>query len=203
MYAAESWFSMEDDATRVGAVRRAATALAAELGLAAHQVADLAIIATELSTNLVKHACEGMMHVRPVRDAEDAGVQLVSIDSGPGMADVKRSQVDGESTAGTLGIGLGAVARLADRCEVYSRPGRGTIVVAELWCRKPPDLQMWVDGITRPLTGEATRKGRRIEPWHRRRVAWVVRRASSCRTRSRRSLTEALGGSPLPAALRS
>jgi len=155
MYASESWFSLEDDMTRVGAVRRAATAMAAGLGLAAHQVADLAIIATELATNLVKHAREGMMHVRPVRDADEVGVQLVSIDSGPGMVDVARSQVDGESTAGTLGIGLGAVARLADRCEVYSRPGRGTIVVAELWSRQPPDdVRVWADGITRPLTGE-------------------------------------------------
>lgn len=154
MHDAESWFALEDDATRVGAVRRAATAMAAGLGLAAHQVADLAIIATELSTNLVKHAREGMMHVRPVREADEVGVQLVSIDSGPGMADVARSQVDGESTAGTLGIGLGAVARLADRCDIYSTPGRGTIVVAEVWCRKPPDGWGWVGGITRPLTGE-------------------------------------------------
>jgi len=150
----ESWFYLEDDLTRVGSVRRAATAMADALGLSATQVADLAIIATELATNLVKHAREGMMHVRPVRDADEAGVQLVSIDSGPGMADVARSQVDGESTAGTLGIGLGAVARLADRCEIYSKPGRGTIVVAELWHRKPPGGHLRADGIARPLTGE-------------------------------------------------
>jgi hypothetical protein len=81
-------------------------------------------------------------------------VQLVSIDSGPGMGDVARSRMDGESTAGTLGIGFGAVARLADRCEVHSRPGRGTVVVAELWCRKPPGERVWADGITRPLAGE-------------------------------------------------
>lgn len=154
MSTSESWFALEDDATRVGAVRRAATAMASGLGLAAYRVADLAIIATELATNLVKHAHEGMMHVRPVRDADDAGVQLVSIDSGPGMADVARSQSDGESTAGTLGIGLGAVARLADRCEICSTPGRGTIVVAEVWSRKPSGGQTWADGITRALSGE-------------------------------------------------
>jgi anti-sigma regulatory factor (Ser/Thr protein kinase) len=154
MPTSESWFLLDDDATRVGAVRRAATAMASALGFAAHQVADLAIITTELATNLVKHAREGTMHVRPVRDADEAGVQLVSIDSGPGMADVARSQVDGESTTGTLGIGLGAVSRLADRCEIYSQPGRGTIVVAELWCGKPPAARPWADGIKRPLAGE-------------------------------------------------
>lgn len=154
MSTSDSWFTLEDDATRVGAVRRAATAMASALGFAANQVADLAIIATELSTNLVKHARDGVMHVRPVRDADEAGVQLVSIDSGPGMADVARSQADGESTTGTLGIGLGAAARLADRYEIYSMPGRGTIVVAEVWCHKPPTTQVWADGITRPLAGE-------------------------------------------------
>jgi anti-sigma regulatory factor (Ser/Thr protein kinase) len=151
---AESWFPLEDDATRVGTVRRAAAAMASALGFAAHKAADLAIITTELATNLVKHAREGTMHVRPVRDADEVGVQLVSIDSGPGMADLTRSQIDGESTTGTLGIGLGAVARLADRYEIYSKPGRGTIVVAEMWRSKPSGAPVWVAGITRPLTGE-------------------------------------------------
>jgi len=148
----EAWFCL-DDATRVGTVRRTATELASVLGLAANQGANLAIIATELATNLVKHASDGVMHVRPVRDADTAGVQVVSIDSGPGMTDVARSQVDGQSTAGTLGIGLGAVARLSDRCEVYSAPGRGTIIVAEVW-GGPPAARAWAAGITRPLSGE-------------------------------------------------
>ena len=34
---------------------------------------------------------------------------------------------DGHSTAGTLGIGLGAIARLADEFDVYSRAGSGTV----------------------------------------------------------------------------
>lgn len=152
-----TWINV-DEMTRVGALRRAADELAGTLGLTERGRGDLGIIATELGTNLVKHAEDGVVLVRPVRDADDAGVQLLCLDSGPGMADVTRSLVDGESTAGTLGIGLGAVARLAHRCDVYSVPGRGTILMAEVWRdRQRPaiDGQAWGGGLTRPLSGES------------------------------------------------
>lgn len=152
----ETWINV-DEMSRVGAVRRAADDLARTLGLGEQSRADLGIVATELGTNLVKHADDGVVLVRPVRDFDDAGVQLLCIDSGPGMPDVAQSLVDGESTAGTLGIGLGAVARLAHRCDVYSAPGSGTILAAEVWRHRPApntDRQTWTAGLTRPLTGE-------------------------------------------------
>ncbi|MEU7822833.1 ATP-binding SpoIIE family protein phosphatase [Catellatospora sp. NPDC049111] len=147
-----SWFRL-DDASAVGAVRRFAVELAGSVDLGERKSADIAIIATELASNLVKHAEDGTLLVRPVRHDDTVGVEIVSIDSAPGMADLAAMYEDGRSTTGTLGIGLGAVSRLADRMEGYSAPGRGSVLTAQLWREAVPP-PAWADGLTRPLTGE-------------------------------------------------
>jgi hypothetical protein len=48
------------------------------------------------------------------------------------MQDASRSLVDGYSTAGSQGAGLGAVRRLADEFDIYSLRGKGTAVMARL-----------------------------------------------------------------------
>jgi anti-sigma regulatory factor (Ser/Thr protein kinase) len=149
---AQEWFRIDEEST-VGAARRHAVAVAQSLQLSDRKVADLAIVATELGTNLIKHAIEGVLLVRPVRAADNAGLELVSIDSGPGLADLARFHQDGHSTAGTLGIGLGAVARLTDRYDVHSTLGRGTVLTAQVWQQANPP-QAWAEGLTRPMTGE-------------------------------------------------
>jgi anti-sigma regulatory factor (Ser/Thr protein kinase) len=150
--AADCWFTMDSE-SKAGAVRRAAVELGQAIGLPETRRADLAIVATELATNLIKHARDGVLLIRPVRREEEAGVELVCMDSGPGMASVAHAAQDGRSTAGTLGIGLGAVVRLADRYDVHSQPERGTVGVAQLW-RRPPTDGEWAAGLARPLAGE-------------------------------------------------
>ena len=134
-------------------VRRGATAIAEQLGLSERRIADLAIVATELGSNLHKHADDGVVHVRIVRGDKRAGVQLIGIDSGPGMADVDASTRDGHSTAGTLGIGLGAITRLASELDIYSQPGRGTVLAATIW-DGPAPVAATVAGMTRAIAGE-------------------------------------------------
>src|SRR4029077_6385718 len=63
---------------------------------------------------------------------DPAGIEILAVDSGPGMADLARSLRDGYSTGGTSGTGLGAIRRLADVFDLYSRPGAGTVVLAQL-----------------------------------------------------------------------
>src|SRR5262249_18488168 len=58
------------------------------------------------------------------------GMELIALDKGPGMADVARCLIDGFSTVGSPGTGLGAVARVSDSYAIYSRPGVGTAVMA-------------------------------------------------------------------------
>ncbi|MGS2613857.1 SpoIIE family protein phosphatase [Micromonospora sp. LZ34] len=147
------WFRVETSSA-ASAIRRAAERLGGQLGLGEARTADLAIVAAELTSNLVKHAEEGNLLLRPVRREHEAGVELVAVDSGPGMADLTLSSRDGHSTAGTLGIGLGAIVRQASWFDGYSRPGRGTVLAVQIWPGEP-DEPPWVGGLTRPLTGES------------------------------------------------
>ncbi len=62
-------------------------------------------------------------------------VEVLSIDRGPGMADVERCLRDGYSTGGTPGTGLGAIRRQSDRFSVFSESARGTVIVAGVSAR--------------------------------------------------------------------
>ncbi|WP_438941279.1 SpoIIE family protein phosphatase [Micromonospora craterilacus] len=148
-----TWFPVENGSAG-SAVRRAAERLGDQLGLPAGRIADLAIVAAELTSNLIKHAEDGVLLLRPVRRELDAGVELVAVDSGPGMVDLTHSARDGHSTTGTLGIGLGAIVRQASWFDAYSQPGRGTVIAVRVFADE--DVRdSWVGGLTRPLTGEA------------------------------------------------
>jgi len=148
------WWQVVDEGA-VGAVRRAATALGGELVLPAERVADLAIVATELVSNVHRHGTGGTVHLRSLRSGDLVGVELVGVDSGPGMSDVAASARDGHSTAGTLGIGMGAISRLANRLDTYSMVGSGTVVAAEVWGHPPPE-NLPGAGLVRPIAGEAS-----------------------------------------------
>jgi len=65
-------------------------------------------------------------------------LEMVSHDSGPGIADVEQALADRFSTAGTRGTGLGAVNRLMDELDITSEHGRGTRVACRKWVRQHP-----------------------------------------------------------------
>lgn len=119
--------------------RRIATELAQKAGLDDVTVADIALVVTELGTNLVKHATEGELLMRRMGVPGAAGVEIVSLDQGPGIPELGRSIEDGFSTRGTSGIGLGAVRRKASTFDIYSQPSKGTAIVARIM---PPEMQM-------------------------------------------------------------
>jgi anti-sigma regulatory factor (Ser/Thr protein kinase) len=151
-----AWLRVEDE-TAHGRARRVASALATQLGFGEVRVAEVGLAVTELGTNLTKHAVEGVLAIRSVRAVSQAAIEVVAIDRGPGMADVAAAVRDGESTTGTLGLGLGSVRRLADVTSVLSEPGRGTVVTARFHPRHVPLTEIPetdTAGITRPIGGE-------------------------------------------------
>jgi anti-sigma regulatory factor (Ser/Thr protein kinase) len=121
------------EASHTGEVRRAAVQLARDLGFDEAAAGRVALGATELASNLAKHAQEGRMLVAPVR-AEDGTwmVELISLDKGPGIADPRACLADGFSTAGTAGTGMGAVRRLSVLFDVFSQAPGGTIVLSRI-----------------------------------------------------------------------
>ena len=84
----------------------------------------------------------------------DSAVELIAIDRGPGMHDVSRALRDGYSTAGTLGIGLGGIARMASGYEVHSLPGRGTVLGMYFIAQDAPRPASRASGVTRPIGEE-------------------------------------------------
>jgi anti-sigma regulatory factor (Ser/Thr protein kinase) len=130
------WDVPVHDSTRVRDARVAAQGAAALAGLDEPRTAAAALVATELATNLLKHAGGGQLLVEAV--APPAGhpgalvVQIAALDHGPGLADGPAALMDGFSTAGSLGAGLGTCRRLADDFGLYGTPGRGTVALARI-----------------------------------------------------------------------
>ncbi|MDT6982247.1 SpoIIE family protein phosphatase [Streptomyces lusitanus] len=132
------WHVPVHDATRVRDVRVAAEDAAARAGLDEQRRAACALVATELATNLLRHAKAGEVVVDVVDPAvlpegrPARAVQITALDHGPGIADVAGAFQDGFSTGGSLGAGLGTCRRIADAFGLHSVPGRGTVAVARI-----------------------------------------------------------------------
>ena len=146
------WLRVEDPSA-AAACRSAAASLASRLQFPEARADQLALAVTEAASNLDKHAIQGSMLLRIARRDGRPGIEMVTIDSGPGLRDMSAALRDGHSTSGTLGIGLGAIGRLADFCDVYSVPGHGTALVARFW-PAPPPAPARCAGLVRPITGE-------------------------------------------------
>lgn len=122
------------DASQIGEARRAAAILGATAGLAETARGTLALLATEVATNLARHARDGVLALRLVQDhAGHTGVELLSLDHGPGIPDLARALTDGFSTGGTAGHGLGAMRRMAHDFDLYSLAESGTAIVMRVW----------------------------------------------------------------------
>jgi anti-sigma regulatory factor (Ser/Thr protein kinase) len=120
------------DPSHVGEARRVAREFGRRTGGNEGQLGRIAIVATEMATNIVKHTqgAGGMIVIDHFSDAQGSGVELMAIDKGPGMSDVDVSLADGHSTAGSPGTGLGAISRQADAFAIYSRGGLGAVISA-------------------------------------------------------------------------
>ncbi|GGM07208.1 hypothetical protein GCM10010129_58880 [Streptomyces fumigatiscleroticus] len=133
------WDVPVDDPARVRDARAAAERAAALAGLAGQRAEAAALVATELATNLLRHADGGRVLIElvappvlPDGPAPLRMVQIAAIDHGPGIADVSGALRDGFSTTGSLGAGLGTCRRLADDFDLHSAVGRGTVALARI-----------------------------------------------------------------------
>jgi anti-sigma regulatory factor (Ser/Thr protein kinase) len=111
--------------------RRAAKLLAREIGFAARETSELAIVASELGSNILKYGLHGSISLRAIPAVQDAqpGIALVARDFGPQFHDLALAVQDGCDDRGPLdpmlmlkrqgiGGGLGAVLRLTHSFKV-------------------------------------------------------------------------------------
>ena len=125
------WRLPVEDVSHVGECRRTVQRLAESLEFGVTLVGRLAIVATELANNLIKHAGRGELLVQALDDGDGVTVEVVALDRGPGMH-VDACMRDGYSTVGTAGTGLGAVLRMSSMFDVYSVIDQGTAVVSRV-----------------------------------------------------------------------
>ena len=122
-----------DGESRVAEVRRFAVASGKSIGFDEGESGRVAIVATELATNLLKHAGGGEILLSTFDDGDGPGVECIALDRGPGIFDVALCMQDGHSTAGSPGTGLGAIGRQSQVLEIHSSPKHGTAVLVRLY----------------------------------------------------------------------
>ncbi|MCG5547770.1 hypothetical protein [Halorhodospira halochloris] len=111
--------------------------VAKRLGYGDARCSDMSLVVYELATNISKYA-QGKGFIQ-VWLQPGPSIDIFALDYGPGIYELERALGNGYSTSGTLGKGLGSIARLCDHWDIYSRsapPGgdntnwHGTAVLA-------------------------------------------------------------------------
>jgi anti-sigma regulatory factor (Ser/Thr protein kinase) len=129
--------------------RKTLEQLCSELGFSRPARQELAIVVSELCSNIVKYGVRGSVEIEKACDAvHGLGVVIVARDVGPPFHDFQMALNDGCDDRGPidpgtlmkrggLGIGLGAVVRLTDSVELTQGPSGKAIRVCR-YVRRPP-----------------------------------------------------------------
>lgn len=145
-----------EDQTQIGEARRTAQKLAEQAGFDSNDCGRVALVATELASNILKHAGHGELHLRALPAL--GGLELIAVDRGPGF-DLHDCLPDGISTRGTQGIGLGALVRQSEVFDAYA-DARGAVVMVRLFAKRERGRD-WPVGISQhslhhdPACGDA------------------------------------------------
>lgn len=129
-------------------VQYEARAFAERAGFSRRIATEVAIVASELTSNVLKYGVRGSVALEQVEDpVRGRGVRVVAYDEGPPFSDFDRALSDHSDENGPisasryairhgLGSGLGAVHRLSDACG-WEPEGRGKNVWAVRWLPRP------------------------------------------------------------------
>lgn len=121
---------IEDD-SQIGHARRTARNLVELHRFNETDAGRVALVVTELASNLLKHAGSGELHLRILPRPGPNGFEVIAVDRASGF-DRDTCMIDGYSTGGTQGIGLGAVARQSDVFDMHTDE-RGTVLLARIF----------------------------------------------------------------------
>jgi anti-sigma regulatory factor (Ser/Thr protein kinase) len=125
------------ESSAVAEARRVAGDFARNHGLPEADEGRVKLVVTELATNILKHGGgSGDILVGAFEEPDGAGVEILALDSGPGIAHLQQALADGYSSTGTAGGGLGAIVRQSEFFDVASWPGRGTAVMVRFATRQ-------------------------------------------------------------------
>lgn len=110
-------------------VVRARQAVARELkerGISTIKITRFSTAVSEIARNVIVHGGGGRITL--YLDTVAGYLVTISEDEGAGISDIDQAMVDGFTTAGGMGHGLGGAQRLSDLFEITSVPGTGTTI---------------------------------------------------------------------------
>lgn len=143
--------------SQVGDARRQAIALVKDLGFSQMKQGQVGIVVTEMASNLVYHAHDGTLLIQNIKQNQHLGIEIISLDKGPGIENISECLRDGYSTKETSGTGLGAISRLSNCFEIYSDQV-GTALLVQMWdsssVLKNTKERLVIGGICLPKKGE-------------------------------------------------
>lgn len=119
----------------VYAAKLVARNLAARIGFDSGTVEEIVLVVTELATNLMRHAGGGNLIFTAISANNRNGIQIESLDEGPGIESIEKSFADGYSTAAGPGYGLGTVNRLMDEVDLFPADRGGVHLTCRRWIR--------------------------------------------------------------------
>ena len=103
----------------VSLARKITRELGERVGFDSLVTQELVLAASELALNIITHAGQGEMTFS-LLEGKNKGIQLETLDHGPGIPDIEIAMTDGITSGTSLGYGLGSINRIMDVLDVCS-----------------------------------------------------------------------------------
>jgi anti-sigma regulatory factor (Ser/Thr protein kinase) len=142
------------DEASVSTARQRVREAGQRFNLTTEIVESVALIASEVTHNQLRHARHGYFAVKPIRCGQVNGLEIIAADIGPGIKKPTLAIQDRNSTAGSLGAGVGAVCRLADEVAFDNRIDEGFCIIARKFQKPDVPRCCEIAIMGRPYPGE-------------------------------------------------
>jgi anti-sigma regulatory factor (Ser/Thr protein kinase) len=123
------------DEASVSAARLRAREVASAQAFGIEDAGRVALVASELAQNQLRHARGGRLAVRPITRDAHRGVEIVAADDGPGIANPTVALAGIPRASGSLGVGIAAIREQATEVDFDVRIGEGSCIRARVFAR--------------------------------------------------------------------
>jgi anti-sigma regulatory factor (Ser/Thr protein kinase) len=130
------------DSSEVTRARCLVTELAQHRGWSATDVDTVAGVIAEIGANILKYAGRGELLIQETSEHHTPGLDLLALDTGPGIEQEYEYLRKGNTTADSLGNGLDTIKQIAARVEIFSLPAIRTALFVRILAQRTPQTQL-------------------------------------------------------------
>lgn len=152
--------------------------IAQRMGFSEMKRENMALVVSELVSNQIKHA--GGRGLLQIWQQPGLCLDVLALDFGPGIVNLRLAEEDGYSTVNTLGKGLGSIRRLSDEVAIYTQPENpgakrwsGTAIMARFKLQQARASSFRVGMFSRALSDERFNGDRIYLLQNGERVRWL------------------------------